>query len=85
MIQNLFRKFSLAHVRGYHELYDWQKDLFDEMYKRHLSALSLETKRKYSEYYLQEVKVNQENLMVYFAHGEVFEYSKDKSWRKIFE
>jgi len=72
----------MAHVRGYHELSDWQKDWFDKMYKKHLSALSLEKKKKYSEINLKEVKAKHKDLIVSFAHGEIFEYSKDGSWRK---
>ncbi|SET80770.1 hypothetical protein SAMN05421676_108134 [Salinibacillus kushneri] len=32
VINNLFRGLSMAHIKGYHQLKDWQKDMFNVRY-----------------------------------------------------
>ena len=83
MVKNLFRELSMAEVKGYNNLSECQKDIFDTVYKRHLSSMSSDKRVCYSEKYLEEIQIDSDDLAIYFNNGKCFKYKRNKTWQKI--
>lgn len=83
MVKNLFRELSMAEVKGYKDLTEHQKDLFDTVYKRHLASMNFEKRSQYTEVNLEEVHPDGDDLVAHFNNGNKFKYMKNKTWQKI--
>ena len=71
-------------VKGYHKLYNKQKKLFDETYKKHLVSLDAEERVDYMESQLREVSAEAINIIrVSFNNGKSFLYLKDNKWTEL--
>lgn len=77
MFNNIFREISMTNVKGYENLREKQKDLFDQWYKAHLSSMEYKIRQDYTESHLVKVDWNRRNrsFTVYFDNGTVFLYS----------
>lgn len=80
MVANMFREFSMEAVRGYNQLTYSQKNLFDSTYKEHLSSISLDERRRYSEYNIVRISQVSNYIKVQFACGEAFLYLQNGRW-----
>lgn len=71
----------MMNVKGYAQLTDEQKQLFDETYKAHLSMMGNDTKAKHQEQNIEEIKwdKNKKCLKVYFDNGDWYHY-EDCKW-----
>jgi len=70
----------MVSVKGYSNLTNEQKDLFDSVYKNHIMAMKAEMRKRYSEQHLEKVKADKGGIKVYFDNGEWFKYLKDGTW-----
>lgn len=84
-ISNLFRELTMEHIKGYSNLSDKQKNIFDTTYKRHLSSMSINKRMKFTENRIKEIKIGEEItiIKVYFDHGECFIYFRNYRWMKV--
>ena len=79
----MFREFSMTGVKGYNELSNLQKSMFDATYKKHLSSMSADKRINYTENNLQKIEGEISLIMVYFKNGESFIYLQDNKWVKL--
>lgn len=83
MVKNLFRDLSMSGVRGYDELSEQEKDIFDAVYKRHVASMNQKRRFYFSENHIEEVQTNSGDIAVYFNNGHCFKYKKNRTWKKF--
>lgn len=81
-VLNMFRSFTMEHVDGYPSLSDWQKDLFDTIYKKHVASLPLNERNEYTEECIERVEAEVSIIKVFFKNGERFLYLPEHTWVK---
>lgn len=81
-VSNLFRELSMMNIRGYSNLSDWQKDIFDDCFKNHTFSLSDNFKKHYTEEYIMWVKWDESNrrLEVRFK-DDFYYYFPNRKWK----
>lgn len=84
-VNNLFRHLSMKHVKGYANLSDQYKELFDTVYNLHLSSMDKKTRSEHTDEHILKVKWDliSDCLIVYFKNGNRYKYWKNKSWDPI--
>ena len=82
-VKNMFRELSMANVTGYTNLPNWQKDLFDETYKKHLSSMSIEKRTFYTENYIKKIEGEKSLVKVFFQNKDCFFYLPGEQWVKV--
>lgn len=82
-VLNMFRSFTMEHIDGYSNLSEWQKDLFDTIYKKHIASLPFDERNEYTEECIKCVEAEVSIIKVYFKNGERFLYLPEKTWVKI--
>lgn len=80
---NMFREFSMVNVTGYIDLPDWQKDLFDATYKKHLSSMEINERIHYTESQIVKIEGEESIIKVYFQNGDCFFYLPGEKWVKM--
>jgi len=80
---NMFREFTMFNVSGYIELPDWQKDLFDATYKKHLSSMEINERICYTENQIAKIVGEESIIRVYFQNKDCFFYLPGKKWVKM--
>jgi len=81
-VLNMFREFTMKRIEGYKKLSNRQKDMFDQIYKKHLSSMSFEERRKYTESCIEKVEGEVSIIKVYFKSGECYLYLPGNKWIK---
>ena len=84
-VLNMFRAFSMKNVNGYNNLYNWQKNIFDKTYKKHLASMPLEERINYTECCIRKIEGKVSVLTVSFENGDSFFYLPENEWVKITE
>lgn len=82
-VMNMFREISMVHVKGYKELTEAQKDIFDITFKNQLSSLHPDIRVYYTEKHLQEIKPISDKLKVSFDNGDSFLYVEKGKWEVL--
>lgn len=74
--------FKPVNPKGYNQLTDRQRDLFDQVYSRHYASMGTEKRQNYTRGDIKEIKWDsRENcLRVYFLNGEWFHYDTKGEW-----
>jgi len=81
-VLNMFREFSMEHVEGYKELSNWQKDMFDTVYKKHLSYMHMKERINYTEGRIKRIEGEVSILKVHFDNGDSYLYLPENKWVK---
>lgn len=82
-VLNMFREFSMERVKGYNKLPNWQKDLFDATYKKHLSSIPIEDRTNFAEYRIKGIVGERSVIKVYFDNGDCYFYLPGNQWVKV--
>lgn len=75
----------MKHVKGYENLSHQNKELFDTVYKLHLSSMDKEVRSFHIDEQINEVKWDpmSDCLRVYFKNGKTYKYWKNKTWDQV--
>jgi len=79
----MFRDFSMMSINGYEQLSNWQKNMFDDIYKKHIVSLKEQQREKYSESNIDKIEGEISILKVSFKNGDCFIYLPEKTWIKV--
>lgn len=88
MVKNLYREISMAEVEGYGDFTDWQKDIFDRLYKDHMFAM-IQKDRVKALQYREEKLVNVQfrsidySYIVTFSNKESYIYHLNRESERI--
>lgn len=55
-VSNMFRAFSMKHIKGFKALSSYQKDLFDSTYKKHIFSLNKKNRSFYTESHIKKLR-----------------------------
>lgn len=85
LFNNLFRQLSMKDVKGYDNLPNRKKELFDKVYNLHLSSMDERKRRMHTDEHIHKVEWDFLNdcLRVTFKNGNIYKYWKNETWDQI--
>ncbi|SFB05503.1 hypothetical protein SAMN04488072_10694 [Lentibacillus halodurans] len=78
---NQLKYLNFGHIEGFNSLSAENKDLFIDVYKKHISSIHVEKRGEYSETNIKSVYLNQDgNFWTTFKNGTTLTYKTDSSF-----